>query len=153
MPEIDLSFIAQNWGFSAINQKKIRKYNMTAFCRKRLLLLLLIRRRQHRRNTKYRKRFLVRRILQRRKEQGGYANLIREIQLGDHESFFKYCCMFPTVFEKLLRLVSPLIVKSDQKWKIRMRTFANLKHCEEVKITLRTFACEFEKNTSRAICE
>ena len=64
---------------------------------------------------KYRKRFWVRPINQKRKQQGEHANLIREMQLGYHESFFKYFCMSPTVFEELLHLVASLIVKSDQK--------------------------------------
>ncbi|XP_046845625.1 uncharacterized protein LOC124439443 [Xenia sp. Carnegie-2017] len=37
------------------------------------------------------------------------------MQLGDHESFFKYFRMSPIVFEKLLQLVAPLIIKSNQK--------------------------------------
>ncbi|XP_046860906.1 protein ALP1-like [Xenia sp. Carnegie-2017] len=37
------------------------------------------------------------------------------MQLGDHESFFKYFRMSPIVFEKLLQLVTPLIIKSNQK--------------------------------------
>ncbi len=65
--------------------------------------------------NKYRKRFWVRPILQRRKEQGEYANLIKEMQLGDHESFFKYFRISPTLFEALLNLVAPLIIKSNQK--------------------------------------
>ena len=35
------------------------------------------------------------------------------MQLGEHESFFKYFCMSATVFEILLRLVGPLIVKFE----------------------------------------
>ena len=49
---------------------------MVAICRRKLLLLLLIRRRQKRSSLKYRKRFWVRPINQKRKQQGEYANLI-----------------------------------------------------------------------------
>ena len=37
------------------------------------------------------------------------------MQLGDHESFFKYFRMSPTLFENLLAVVAPLILKSDEK--------------------------------------
>ena len=88
---------------------------MAAFNRRRLLLLMLLRRRQLRIEEKYRKRFWVRPILQQRKQQGEYFNLVREMQLADHESFFKYFRMSPHLFENLLRLVAPMILKSDQK--------------------------------------
>ena len=55
------------------------------------------------------------------------------MQLGDHESFFKYFRMFPTVFEKLLRLVAPLIVKSDQKRE-------SITPAERLSVTLRYLA-------------
>ena len=87
---------------------------MAAFNRRRLLLLMLLRR-QLRMNGKYRKRFWVRPILQQRKQQGEYFNFVREMQMADHESFFKYFRMSPHLFENLLRLVAPMILKSDQK--------------------------------------
>ena len=88
---------------------------MAAFNRRRLLILMLMRRGQLRRKDKYRKRFWVRPILQQRIQQGEYFNLVREMQLADHESSFKYCRMSPHLFENLLRLVAPMILKSDQK--------------------------------------
>ena len=88
---------------------------MAATNRRRLLVLLLLRRRIQRRANKYKKRFWVRPILQKRKQQGEYANLVREMQLGDHESFFKYFRMSPATFEILLRLVAPKIIKSSEK--------------------------------------
>ena len=77
------------------------------------MLLLLIRRRQLRTQVKYRKRFWVRPFNRKRKQQGDYANLIREMQLGDHTSVFKYFRMSPEVFESLLHVVAPFIIKSD----------------------------------------
>ena len=88
---------------------------MAAFNRLILLILMLMRRRQLRRKDKYRKRFWVRPILQQRKQQGEYFNLVREMQLADHESSFKYCRMSSHLFENLLRVVAPMILKSDQK--------------------------------------
>ena len=82
---------------------------------------------------KYRKRFWVRPINQKRKQQGEYANLIREMQLGDHESFFKYFHMSLTLFEELLHLVAPLIVKSDQKRE-------SITPAERLSVTLRYLA-------------
>ena len=78
-------------------------------------ILLLLRIRERRKKNRYRKRFWIRPILQRRKEQGEYFNLAREMQLADHESFFKYFRMSPTLFENLLAVVAPLILKSDEK--------------------------------------
>ena len=89
--------------------------NMTAFNRKRLLLLLLLKRRIQRKANRYKKRFCTHPILKKRKQQGEYANLVREMQLVDHKSFFKYFRMSPATFEKLLRFVAPKIVKSSQK--------------------------------------
>ena len=107
--------------------------NMAVLCRRKLLLLLLIRRRQLRTKLKYRKRFWVRPINRKRKQQGEYANLIREMQLGDHESFFKYFRMSPAVFESLFHLVAPLIIKSDPNRE-------SIQPAERLAVTLRYLA-------------
>ena len=83
--------------------------------RRKLLVLMLLKRRIDKRASKYKKTCWVRRLLRRRKEKGEYANLVREMHLGDHESFFKYFQMSPTTFEVLLRLVAPKIIKSSEK--------------------------------------
>ena len=92
---------------------KLLYSNMAALSREKLLLLLLIRRRQLRTKVKYRKRFWVHPINRKWKQQREYANLIREMQLGDHKNFFKYFRMSPAVFKSLLQLVAPFIIKSD----------------------------------------
>ncbi len=88
---------------------------MAALNRRRILLLLLLRRRLARKREENRKRFWVRPINRKRKQEGEYYNLVREMQLSDHESFFKYFRMSPNLFEKLLCLVAPIIVKCEQK--------------------------------------
>ena len=55
------------------------------------------------------------------------------MQLADHESFFKYFCMSPHLFENLLRLVAPMILKSDQKRK-------PISPAERLAVTLRYLA-------------
>ena len=63
------------------------KQNMAALNnRRRLFLLILLRRRL--RKQKYKKRFWVRNILQKRKEKGEYHTLIQEAMLYDKEFFF-----------------------------------------------------------------
>ena len=53
-------------------------------------LLVIMRRRRRRTNLKRRrKRFWVRDIYQRRAAQGEYANLVRELRLGDREFYFR----------------------------------------------------------------
>ena len=79
------------------------------------MILMLLKRRIEKRASKYKKTCWVRRLLRRRKEKGEYANLVREMHLGDHESFFKYFRMSPTTFEVLLRLVARKIIKSSEK--------------------------------------
>ena len=106
---------------------------MAAICRRRLILLLLIRRGQRRAKLKYRKRYWVSTINQNRTQQGEYTNLIRKMHLGDHESFFKYFGMSPVGFEKLLHLVAPLIVRSDQNRE-------SIKPAERLAVTLRYLA-------------
>ena len=79
------------------------------------MILMLLKRRIEKRASKYKKTSWVRRLLRRRKEKGEYANLVREMHLGDQESFFKYFQMFPATFEVLLRLGAPKIIKSSEK--------------------------------------
>ena len=88
---------------------------MAVHNRRKMFLLLLLRRRLLRKRERNRKRCCVRGINQKRKQKGEYFNLVREMKLSDHESFFKYFRMSPCLFEKLLCLVAPLIQKCDQK--------------------------------------
>ena len=55
-----------------------------------LLLVILLRRRKRRRqNVRNRKRFWVREIFQRRAAFGEYANLVKDLQIGDREFYFR----------------------------------------------------------------
>lgn len=88
---------------------------MAAALNKRVLLLLLLRRRQQRRGKqeKYKKRFWIRKIFQQRQTKSEYHLLIKELQLYDHEYFFKQFRMLPSKFEELLSFVAPFIAKSS----------------------------------------
>ena len=78
--------------------------------RRTLILLILWRRKEAR---KLRKRKWVRIIFEERNTKGEYKLLIKELQLHDHEYFFKYFRMSPTRYEELLRLVAAHITKSS----------------------------------------
>ena len=53
-----------------------------------LLFLLLLRRRKLRERAKRKRTCWVRDIFRKRKEQGDYNNLVRELQLADREFYF-----------------------------------------------------------------
>ena len=61
------------------------------------------------------RRFWVHEIFQLRKKYGEFHRLVRELQLGDHEFFFRYFRMYPDTFECLLRKVAPLLLKSNTR--------------------------------------
>ena len=75
-------------------------------------LLLLKRRRSL---QKYRKRFWIRRIYQERNNKGEYHLLVKDLQLHDHEYFFRCFRMSPILFEQLLTLIGPVIQKATTK--------------------------------------
>ena len=85
---------------------------MAALNGRRIFLFMLLRRKRY---NKYKKRFWIRPLLQRRKEQEEYSNLAKEMQLGDYESFFMYFRVTLNLFWELLSLVAQLILKSDSK--------------------------------------
>ena len=51
----------------------------------------------------------MRPIFQLRNEHGEFHRLVREMQLGDHEYFFKYFRMYPDTFELLLKKIAPFV--------------------------------------------
>ena len=61
-----------------------------------LLLLLLLRRRRRRRRERERESrqrcCWIRDIFRRRKEQGDFHNMVRELQLADREFYFSFYC-------------------------------------------------------------
>ena len=119
-------------------RQNFTKTKIAACNRRRIFLLMLLRRRKRR--NKYKKRFWIRPVLQRRKEQGEYFNLVKEMQLGDHESFFKYFRMTPNLCEEVLNLVAPLLLKSDSKREpIRL--------AERLTVTLRYLSTEDSHQT------
>lgn len=87
---------------------------MAAVVNRRILLLLYLRRRM-RRCKKYRKRFWVRPIFERRQQHGEYFRLVKEMKEEDHESYFAYFRMLPRHFDFLLSLVAPLISKCSTR--------------------------------------
>ena len=72
----------------------------------KLLLLIALRQKLRKKKTK-RKRFCDRPILQKRKTKGEFNLLVEELKLFDHELFFRYFRMSPTLFEQLLSMVAP----------------------------------------------
>ncbi|CAH1383585.1 unnamed protein product [Tenebrio molitor] len=57
------------------------------------------------------KRWHVRPIFANRLAQGDHHNLLQEMILTDHESYFNYMRMSPIMFEELLSIVGPSITK------------------------------------------
>ena len=66
-----------------------------------VILIELIRRRRRRRRRRARK-FWVRPLFRRRRQQGEYHNLLQEMRLADPESHFRYMRMSKETFDSLL---------------------------------------------------
>lgn len=82
--------------------------------RKKFILLLLLRLRlRWKKARKYRKTQLMRKLFEEREEKSEFNILVRELQIFDHEYFFKSFRMSPTKFERLLSWVAPHITKSS----------------------------------------
>ena len=93
-------------------KNKMADLNRRFLLKKKLLILLIIRRRL-RNHQKQEKRFWVRPFLLARTQKGLYNTLVNELFLFDHEYFFHNFRMTPSLFEKLVRLVAPYIIKSS----------------------------------------
>ena len=80
----------------------IRKTNMALteilLVKKRLLLLKLLNQTENK-NGRKKKRFWVQKLHAERLQKGEFHLLVRDLRLHDHEYFFKYFRMSPTVFE------------------------------------------------------
>ena len=74
-----------------------------------LLLCLLWRHRRNKKKKKTRRRFWVRQIVQKRRDQGEFHNLLQEMRLNDPESHFRYLRMSKATFDRLLARVGPLL--------------------------------------------
>ena len=55
----------------------------------------------------------IRPIFARRKEQGDFYHLVRELELADNEYFCRYARFSPALLEEVLQLVGPLIQHSQ----------------------------------------
>ncbi|CAB4034630.1 Hypothetical predicted protein [Paramuricea clavata] len=80
-----------------------------------IYLLILYRRRKRRIRNKSKKRFWVRRLFQQRRTHGEYNNLVKELELHDHELFFKQFRMYPSQMEEVLSWVAPKIYKRETR--------------------------------------
>ena len=82
-----------------------------AVCRRHLLaiVLIILRRQRRRRQNKGLHRWAHNWIM-RRKRQGAYANLLKELELEDRHSYQKFLRMKPTTFDELLELVGEGLV-------------------------------------------
>ena len=70
-----------------------------------LVLGIILRRRRHRATKKSQRCSWVRPILQKRRQQGEYNNLLREMRLSDRENHFSYMRMSKETFDLLLQKV------------------------------------------------
>lgn len=55
----------------------------------------------------------MRQILQQRKKQGAFQNLVAEMRLVDRQKIFNYFRMSSEQFDDLLRIVGPRLQKCD----------------------------------------
>ena len=78
--------------------------------KKKIAILKLLQLQAERKVPK-KKRFWVRKVYAERLQKGEFHLLVRDLRLHDHEYFFRYFRMSPTMFEELLSLISPIIVK------------------------------------------
>ena len=69
---------------------------------------------RRRQREKYRKRFWIRPIFQKRSQHSEFFTLVKELRDGDHEGYFHYFRMSPDQFDYLHGLVGSLIQKSDK---------------------------------------
>lgn len=79
------------------------------------LIIRILLRRRRKKLLKYRKRFWVRHVYAERKQKGEYYQLVKDLQLHDHEYFFKYFRMSPASLELLLSWVAPVIKKETTR--------------------------------------
>ena len=98
--------------FGAIIRKTNLALTTMLIVRKRLLLLKLLNQTENK-NGRKEKRFWVRKLHTKRLQKGEFHLLVGDLRLHDHEYFFKYSGMSPTVFEELLSFVSPITVKQS----------------------------------------
>lgn len=61
------------------------------------------------------RRWWVRPVSRRKRDQGFNLNLFRELFMCDHEEFFGYTRMWPEQFEYLLNLVGPYLEKHSNR--------------------------------------
>ena len=94
-----------------------------------LLFLLLMRRRRRPLRASHRITWTKRWIL-RRKQQGAYANLIRELNAEDPEKFRQYHRLDKESFEGILRLISSYIYKQETQMR------SSIKARERLAVTL-----------------
>ena len=70
----------------------------------------------------------------RRDEQGCYNNLVKELVAEDAGSFRNFARLYPALFDTLVHLVSPLIVKQNTNYR------AAISPAERLAVTLKFLA-------------
>jgi hypothetical protein len=78
-----------------------------------LLLLTRIKNRNKFKKPRREGRWWVRPVNLNREKKGEFRRLIIELRLHDTEGFFTYTRMTPSLFEELVRLVSPMLTKTS----------------------------------------
>ena len=61
------------------------------------------------------RRYAVRPLNRNRRVDGHFASLFTDMATMDHEQFFMYTRMTPSMYEELLRIVGPSIAKDPRK--------------------------------------
>ena len=82
-----------------------------------------------------------------RKLQGHHSNLIKEMRLKDHTMLFNYFRMLPSIFDELLSLVGPSIVRKGSIFREPLSTSLKLV------VTLRILQRENHKHHFRSTFE
>eukprot|EP00118_Oscarella_pearsei_P015909 m.147748 g.147748 ORF g.147748 m.147748 type:complete len:152 (+) comp38474_c0_seq3:202-657(+) len=95
------------------------------------VLALIIRRR-----CKRRRRMWVRKIFQKRKEQGDYHALLQEMRLSDRDAHFSYLRMSKETFDVLMDMVEPRLKRRSYRSSRRPEISA----AERLALTIRFLA-------------
>ena len=100
--------------------------------------------RLRKKRVKYKKNLWIRQIFQEREEKSEYHVLVRELELYDHEYFFKMFRMSPEKFELVLSWVVPSIMKSSLRRSVACPA-------ERLCVTLR-YLCTGDAQITLATC-
>jgi hypothetical protein len=110
-PDIILFIIWKRWQ----KWKKMKQTLQRNVMRRHILQLFVIWKQIVKQEKEARHRIWVRPIFTERRRllQGDSDNLVKEMELADHEMFYNYCRMSTELFDQLLNIVGPHIEKQN----------------------------------------